>query len=246
MAYSPRVWLDRAVQFANRYRDQNNNQITLTADPGTVTQAGTPVNAANLNQMENAIAAAHVTADGALQRTGGIMTGDINADISGSVERRIGFKNGVDTSYFYSNTLGEYTGVYGSKGGVSRHFWQYIWSSNTFLIDGTIKYQGDNLPRMRVASGGTYVEWWNGTAWQGLGGIKSVQRGVSASSNLTITISAVNMSKSFVTFNNVGNMATDGSSVYRASLTSSTTLVIAPGSTWTGNANFAWEVVEFY
>jgi hypothetical protein len=55
--YPKTVWLDRAVQFATRYlkSGETSSGVTLTADPGTVTQAGTPVNAANLNKIENAL-----------------------------------------------------------------------------------------------------------------------------------------------------------------------------------------------
>lgn len=59
MAYTKRTWLDRVVQFPMRFRDQNNNQLTLTADSGTITQAGTPINAANLNQLEQGVDDAH-------------------------------------------------------------------------------------------------------------------------------------------------------------------------------------------
>lgn len=59
MPYTKTNWLDRIVQFPRRYKDQNNNQITLTPDPGTVTQEGTPVNATRLNKMEQGIADAH-------------------------------------------------------------------------------------------------------------------------------------------------------------------------------------------
>lgn len=53
MAYTRNTWVDRVVQYARRYRDQNNNQITLTPDPGTVTAEGTTINAAKLNNIEN-------------------------------------------------------------------------------------------------------------------------------------------------------------------------------------------------
>ena len=55
MAYVKTTWLDRIVQYPRRYRDQNSNQLTLTPDEGTVTEAGTTVNAARLNNIETAI-----------------------------------------------------------------------------------------------------------------------------------------------------------------------------------------------
>ena len=53
MAYTKTTWIDRVVEFANRYKDQSNNVLTLTRDAGTITQAGTPVNATNMNKIEN-------------------------------------------------------------------------------------------------------------------------------------------------------------------------------------------------
>lgn len=47
-------WLDRLVQFPKRFimTDNGDGTITLDPSPGTVTQAGTPVNASNLNVIE--------------------------------------------------------------------------------------------------------------------------------------------------------------------------------------------------
>ena len=57
MGYTPTTWVDRNVQFPHRY------QLTLvstgiydfTPVAGTVTAAGTPVNAVNLNNIESGI-----------------------------------------------------------------------------------------------------------------------------------------------------------------------------------------------
>ena len=48
-------WKDRLVQFPNRYKDQNNNVITLTQDPGEVAQDGTMVEAKVMNNIEEGI-----------------------------------------------------------------------------------------------------------------------------------------------------------------------------------------------
>lgn len=55
MAYSKHTWSDRVVEFFRRYRDQNNVQYTFTPDEGTVINAGTPVTAQWLNEMETGI-----------------------------------------------------------------------------------------------------------------------------------------------------------------------------------------------
>lgn len=59
MAYSPTVWTDRAVSTPNLYNKtgETSTQVTLIAAPGTVTQAGTPINATNMNKLEAGVAA---------------------------------------------------------------------------------------------------------------------------------------------------------------------------------------------
>lgn len=59
MAYTKTVWVDRVVQYPNRYKDQNLVQYTFTKDNGTVSAEGTPVNAVNLNNLEEGVYNAH-------------------------------------------------------------------------------------------------------------------------------------------------------------------------------------------
>ncbi len=53
--YKPTKWLDRIVQFPNRYKDQDGNELTLTQDPGEVAQDGTLVEAEVMNNIEDGI-----------------------------------------------------------------------------------------------------------------------------------------------------------------------------------------------
>ena len=64
MSYSTTIWQDRIVQYPNRYTktQETSSQVTLALNPGTVTQNGTPVNAANLNNIEQGIFNAQVLA----------------------------------------------------------------------------------------------------------------------------------------------------------------------------------------
>lgn len=57
MEYVKTEWKDRVVQYLNRYQDQDGNLVTLTQQPGQIAQTGTPVNAENLNKIEDGIAA---------------------------------------------------------------------------------------------------------------------------------------------------------------------------------------------
>ena len=52
--YTPTEWKDRVVEKPRTFNMQNNpdGTVTLTPAPGTVVQEGTPVNAANLNKIE--------------------------------------------------------------------------------------------------------------------------------------------------------------------------------------------------
>lgn len=55
MAYVKTQWKDRVTQYMNRYTMTENadGTITLTPVPGTVTETGTPINADNLNNVED-------------------------------------------------------------------------------------------------------------------------------------------------------------------------------------------------
>lgn len=55
LSYSKTVWADRNVQYPRRFTDQNSNVLTLTASPGTITAAGTPVSASVMNNIEDGI-----------------------------------------------------------------------------------------------------------------------------------------------------------------------------------------------
>jgi len=83
------------------------------------------------------------------------------------------------------------------------------------------------------------------------GGLKSVQRGVTTLSTIgtatNVTITSVNLSKSFICLSVKDGLDTSGvTRLAGATLTSSTNLQFNP--TYTGNAAAVayWEVVEFY
>jgi hypothetical protein len=53
MAYIKTTWADRQIQYPNRFtRTSDGTYDTLTPEPGTITQAGTPITAASLNKLE--------------------------------------------------------------------------------------------------------------------------------------------------------------------------------------------------
>lgn len=66
-----RVWQDRIVEKPRTFTVQNNadGTITLIPAPGTIVQAGTPVNAVNLNGIESDLAEKASTAQGTFTDT---------------------------------------------------------------------------------------------------------------------------------------------------------------------------------
>jgi hypothetical protein len=119
------------------------------------------------------------------------------------------------------------------------------WSGGDALVidpDGDIIMRGQTMIPTRNNSG--VAEWWNGSAWTPLGGIKSVQRGVSGSAGATI--SHVDPNKAFVVTPVGGNfgssaggnasyvtLAADGNSIGVNTLLNNT-------------YSMAWEVIEYY
>lgn len=57
MAYIKTIWKDRLVERPNTFEVQENpdGTITLIPQPGVITEQGTSINAANLNNIENGI-----------------------------------------------------------------------------------------------------------------------------------------------------------------------------------------------
>lgn len=55
MKYVKTNWLDKIVEFPNRYKDQNENILILTEEPGDIAQEGTLVDSPKLNKIEQGI-----------------------------------------------------------------------------------------------------------------------------------------------------------------------------------------------
>ncbi len=55
MAYVPNEWQDRIGTGLNNFTDQNGNELTLTPNPTSITQAGTPFSAEWMNHIEQGI-----------------------------------------------------------------------------------------------------------------------------------------------------------------------------------------------
>lgn len=60
MSYIKTNWEDRKVEYPNRYKDQYENILTLTQEPGEVACVGTPVDAEHMNHLEEGVYNAQV------------------------------------------------------------------------------------------------------------------------------------------------------------------------------------------
>ena len=63
MAYVKEVWVDRNVQFPNRYTDELAAVKTFTVNAGTITEAGTSITAAKMNNIETGLEKTTVSSD---------------------------------------------------------------------------------------------------------------------------------------------------------------------------------------
>jgi hypothetical protein len=55
--FTQMLWKDRNVQFPNRFSKSSEtaSSVTLTADPGTITEIGTAISAQKLNRIEQGV-----------------------------------------------------------------------------------------------------------------------------------------------------------------------------------------------
>jgi hypothetical protein len=80
MAYEPTNWENREVERPRTYimTENADGTVTLTPSEGTVFVAGTPLDAANLNKMEDQIA---LNDSNKVNRSGDTMTGQLNGTV---------------------------------------------------------------------------------------------------------------------------------------------------------------------
>ncbi|MFD0682366.1 MULTISPECIES: phage tail-collar fiber domain-containing protein [unclassified Paenibacillus] len=90
------------------------------------------------------------------------------------------------------------------------------------------------------SNGNGALEWNDSGTWKAVGGVKKVQRGVSSGGDITVT--AVNMDKSFLTFTN-NSKPQNGDMFASAYLLNSTTVRITATNP---TGSYSWELVEFY
>jgi hypothetical protein len=137
MVYVKTVWSDRVVEKPMTYTQVTNQDGTITLSPaeGAITAAGTPLTAANLNNMENGIA-------NAVRRDGDAMTGPLTitqlniAKTDGTLPQTlITYKPSVSAGGGVSFGAGGTTVIGAGEGGTN-------WLNNTQNVPDT---QNENL-----------------------------------------------------------------------------------------------------
>jgi hypothetical protein len=138
---------------------------TITQSGGTVTAAGTPVNAAVLNKMEQGIADA-LPKDGSQSMTGSLKLTNGFAMMS----KLTGYKSWT-MHHPTANSL-----ILAPSTSIDAEDWE--WSKQIiFNTDGSASIAGNNFwhdGRLRVHSSGNYLEWLKGGTWQAMGGVITV------------------------------------------------------------------------
>ena len=83
MAYTPTEWTNREVEKPRTYvmTDNGDGTITLTPSEGKVFATGTPLDATNLNKMEQQIASNDSALANKLDKAGGTMTGNVTLPV---------------------------------------------------------------------------------------------------------------------------------------------------------------------
>ena len=83
MAYTPTEWTNREVEKPRTYvmTDNGDGTITLTPSEGQVFATGTPLDATNLNKMEQQIASNDSALANKLDKAGGTMTGNVTLTV---------------------------------------------------------------------------------------------------------------------------------------------------------------------
>ena len=83
MAYDPTEWTNREVEKPRTYimTDNGDGTITLTPSEGQVFAPGTPLDATNLNKMEEQIALNDSNLEGKMDKAGGTFTGVVTGTV---------------------------------------------------------------------------------------------------------------------------------------------------------------------
>lgn len=229
----------------------------------TVWATGDVITATKLNNAENGIEATAIVADAALPKAGGTMSGDIEIDktTDGSVVVKV---SGVEVGRFRVSNLGTLV-VSGTGGAVIRpngntdttnqlnipatgsmtHAGATVWTAGNDGAGSGLDADKIQGTQMRFTSG--YAEWNDAGTWKAVGGVKSIQRGVTTTSttvDVDVTITAVDLNKSNIELSSF-TISINSTATFRvasAYLLNSTTIRFLATSTTA--VSVRWEVIE--
>ncbi|MFK7695921.1 hypothetical protein [Paenibacillus sp. HJGM_3] len=212
------------------------------------------ISAAELNKIGDGIAAAASTADSALSTAQSAQTTANTANTTANAALPA-------SSYTAADVLAKVKTVDGAGSGLDADTVDGIQGANIITttggqtIAGSLRADGgfnvNGTQQAQTRLNGSVLEFWNGSGWTPVGGIKSVQRGTvnfpsntSGTAFLDITISTVNTAKTFVNVGNLNNLQSFAGRV-RFELINSTT-IRAPYVNNGGAVDVTYEVIESY
>ena len=241
MAYTKTNWLDRQVQYPNRYTKSGDTatEVTLTPDPGTVTAEGTPISAANMNKIEQGIAdvdAAVEAFDASVDNLQSALTAHEanSANPHYVTKTQVGLGNVLD--------YGVASQAQAQAGSVNTAYMTPLRTKE--YVDQRLQ----NNVRLRISGGA--LQYYNGSGWESVAAVKSVQRGVVEVSGYPtdITIAAINPEKAMVNLTSLFGVrgSSNGNQMLSAMITSPTNLRFESSGTVSIMNNFSWEVIEYY
>ena len=97
MAYVKNTWVDQAGQIRYEQTTDEDDLIILTPNYELITEIGTPVNATNMNHIEDGIADCDTAIGQKVSKSGDTMTGNLNFSNSGQNTISL---NGISTSSY--------------------------------------------------------------------------------------------------------------------------------------------------
>lgn len=254
MTYTKTTWVDRNVSTPRKFTKtlETSGSVTLTPDPGTVTAAGTAVNATRMNALEDAMEQIHTpsvlltyikTVDG----VGSGLDADLLDGLSSAAFARSGYGVGEymtsSITDFNTTTLsGMYYAGAVSNAPVAFNEWSLlVMSYNSSYVTQIATSWNTGVTYTRTKFAGTWG------SWRGIGGVKNVQRGtvvsVGSGATVNVTVTAVDMAKSYVLLTN----HLDGTTALnvRVKLTSTTNIEFYNGKAGTAD-EISWQLVESY
>lgn len=151
MAYTPTNWTDRVVQYVRRYRDELNNQKTFTPDEGTITNAGTPFSAANMNKIEDELV---VLDNGQVNLSNAILLTQINMakeifDINATSQA-----SRLECIDFFTDLLNDATAI--NSAASSRYVYDAVNKGVKFLAGSGSYTQGNTTKNTGLELSATY------------------------------------------------------------------------------------------